>query len=96
MESQAFLAALQLGNSLFPSGAFAWRIGEGDKIISVNKEDQHLVVKGWVRPDDIDAQNQVLSTRLADAKVDYYGVGTVGIKQRPGFGYWLMDLVWPF
>lgn len=69
---------------------------QGDKIVSVNKEDQHIVVQGWVRPEDIDAQNQVLSTRLADARIDYYGVGTLGVKQRPGWGYWLMDLVWPF
>ncbi len=69
---------------------------EGDKIVSVNKEEQHLTVKGWVRPEDIDAQNQVLSTRLADARLDYYGNGTIGIKQRPGFGYWLLDVFWPF
>ncbi len=69
---------------------------QGDKIVSVNKEDQHIVVQGWVRPEDIDAQNQVLSTRLADARIDYYGIGALGVKQRPGWGYWLMDLVWPF
>ena len=69
---------------------------QGDKIISVNKEDQHIVVQGWVRPEDIDAQNQVLSTRLASARVDYYGVGVVGAKQREGWGLFLLDLVWPF
>jgi flagellar L-ring protein precursor FlgH len=69
---------------------------QGDKVVSVNKEDQHIVVQGWVRPEDIDSQNQVLSTRLADARIDYYGVGTLGVKQRPGWGYWLMDIVWPF
>jgi len=69
---------------------------EGDKIVSVNKEDQHIVVHGWVRPEDIDADNQVLSTRLADARIDYYGVGVLGVKQRPGWGYWLMDFLWPF
>ena len=69
---------------------------EGDKIIRVNREDQHLTVKGWVRPEDIDAQNQVLSTRLAGGRVDYYGEGTVGIKQSPAFGYWLLDVFWPF
>lgn len=69
---------------------------QGDKIVSVNKEDQHIVVQGWVRPEDIDSQNQVLSTRLADARIDYYGVGAIGMKQRPGWGYWLLDLVWPF
>lgn len=69
---------------------------QGDKIVSVNKEDQHIVVQGWVRPEDIDSANQVLSTRLADARIDYYGVGTLGVKQSPGWGYWLMDVVWPF
>lgn len=69
---------------------------QGDKIVAVNQEDQHIVVQGWVRPEDLDAQNQVLSTRLADARIDYYGVGALGVKQRPGWGYWLMDLVWPF
>ena len=54
------------------------------------------MVQGWVRPEDIDAQNQVLSTRLADARIDYYGVGVVGMKQRQAWGYWLLDLVWPF
>lgn len=69
---------------------------QGEKIVAVNKEDQHIIVQGWVRPEDIDAQNQVLSTRLADARIDYYGVGVVGAKQREGWGLFLLDLVWPF
>jgi flagellar L-ring protein precursor FlgH len=69
---------------------------EGEKIVSVNHEDQHLVIGGWVRPEDVDAQNQVLSSRVALGRIDYYGVGVIGMKQRPGWGYWLMDWVWPF
>jgi len=69
---------------------------QGEKIISVNKEDQHLVVQGWVRPEDIDAQNQVFSTRLAGGRIDYYGVGVVGIKQRESVGMVLLDWLWPF
>lgn len=69
---------------------------QGEKVVAVNKEDQHIIVQGWVRPEDIDAQNQVLSTRLADARIDYYGVGVVGAKQREGWGLFLLDLVWPF
>jgi len=69
---------------------------QGDKIVSVNQEDQHIVVQGWVRPEDIDSQNQVLSTRLADARIDYYGVGVVGAKQRQPWGFWIFDFVWPF
>jgi flagellar L-ring protein precursor FlgH len=69
---------------------------EGEKVVAVNREDQHIVVSGWVRPEDIDAQNQVPSSRLAFGRVDYYGVGVIGSKQRPGWGLWLLDLVWPF
>ena len=38
---------------------------EGEKVVSVNHEDQHLELAGWVRPEDIDAQNQVPSARIA-------------------------------
>ncbi len=69
---------------------------QGDKIVAVNQEDQHIVVQGWVRPEDIDSQNQVLSIRLADARIDYYGVGVVGAKQRQPWGQWIFDVVWPF
>ncbi len=69
---------------------------EGEKIVSVNREDQHIVLAGWARPEDITPDNEVLSTRLAQARIDYYGVGVVGMKQRPGWGYWLLDWVWPF
>jgi len=69
---------------------------EGNKVVSVNHEDQHLVIAGWVRPEDVDAQNQVLSSRIALAKIDYYGIGVVGTKQRPGWGYQILDWVWPF
>lgn len=69
---------------------------EGEKIVSVNHEDQHIVLAGWVRPEDVNSQNEVLSSQLAQARIDYYGVGVVGMKQRPGWGYWLLDWVWPF
>jgi flagellar L-ring protein precursor FlgH len=69
---------------------------EGEKIVSVNHEDQHLVIAGWVRPEDVNAQNEVLSSRVALGRIDYYGVGVVGMKQRPGWGYWALDWVWPF
>lgn len=69
---------------------------QGDKIVSVNNEDQHVVLSGWVRPEDIDARNEVESGRLADARIDYYGVGPVGRQQGAGWGMVLLDWVWPF
>lgn len=69
---------------------------QGNKIVSVNNEDQHVVLSGWVRPTDISARNEVESTRLADARIEYFGRGPVGRIQRPGWGLAIMDWVWPF
>jgi flagellar L-ring protein precursor FlgH len=69
---------------------------EGNKMVSVNHEDQHLVIGGWVRPEDVDAQNEVLSSRIALARIEFYGIGVLGTKQRPGWGYQILDWVWPF
>lgn len=69
---------------------------EGEKIVAVNHEDQHLVIAGWVRPEDVDAQNQVPSSRIALGRIDYYGIGVIATKQRPGWGYQILDWVWPF
>lgn len=68
----------------------------GDKIVAVNNEDQHIVLSGWVRPEDINARNEIDSTRLASARIDYYGSGPVARQQRPGWGTALLDWVWPF
>jgi len=69
---------------------------QGDKIVTLNSEDQHIVLTGLVRPEDIRPDNTVLSTRLADARISYYGFGAVGDKQTVPFGQRLMDWVWPF
>lgn len=69
---------------------------QGDKVITVNNEDQHIVLSGWVRPQDITARNEVESWRLADARIDYYGVGPVGRQQEAGWGMIVLDWVWPF
>jgi flagellar L-ring protein precursor FlgH len=69
---------------------------QGDKLVAVNNEDQHIVLSGWVRPEDIDARNEVASTKLAQARIDYYGIGEIGRQQRAGWGTIVLDYVWPF
>jgi flagellar L-ring protein FlgH len=69
---------------------------QGKKIVAVNNEDQHVVLSGWVRPDDINAGNEVESGRVSDVRIDYYGVGPVGRQQKAGWGMFIMDWVWPF
>ena len=68
----------------------------GDKIVNVNREDQHLVLTGTVRPEDIFADNTVPSTRVADARISYYGYGVVGDKENVPLLHRAFDWVWPF
>jgi flagellar L-ring protein precursor FlgH len=68
---------------------------QGEKVVAVNKEDQHIVVQGWVRPEDIDAQNQVLSTRLADAGRVLRRRGA-GCETASGVAVLDARPVWPF
>ena len=69
---------------------------EGSKIISVNTEEEIMVVSGLVRPRDIDALNRVESSRIANMRIDFYGRGVVGEQQGPGWGARLFQWVWPF
>ncbi len=68
----------------------------GQKQVSVDHEDQYLMVAGWVRPEDINSGNEVESTRLAEAQIHYYGYGPLGRQTRQPWGIAVLDWVWPF
>lgn len=69
---------------------------EGERIISVNKEEQVMVISGLVRPRDISSANEVDSSRIANMRIDYYGRGTVGEAQSQGWLGRIVRKVWPF
>jgi len=66
---------------VLPSGELNVR---GEQLIVFNEENQHIKVAGRVRPEDISAENTVISTRLADAEITYVGDGLLGEQQKPG------------
>jgi flagellar L-ring protein precursor FlgH len=78
---------------VLPSGLL--RI-EGEKIISVNNEEQVMLISGLVRQRDINSLNEVDSSKIAQMRIDYYGKGTVGEAQYGGWLGRLMRYVWPF
>ncbi len=78
---------------VLPSGII--RI-EGQKIISVNAEEQIMIISGLVRPRDITAANEVDSAKIANMRIDYYGKGIVAEAQVGGWLGRLMRLIWPF
>ncbi len=68
----------------------------GSREVLINNENQVIQLTGVVRPRDINSQNQVLSTYIADARISYSGTGVVNDRQKPG---WLTNIVmkvWPF
>jgi len=68
----------------------------GIREIRLNNETQHIILSGLVRPEDIAPDNSILSTHIADARIDYAGTGTVSDRQRPGWLARGLDLIWPF
>jgi flagellar L-ring protein FlgH len=69
---------------------------EGKRELYVNNEKKEILLQGVIRQKDIASDNSIFSTQVADAKVMYTGVGTIGEKQRPGWLSRAFDLVWPF
>lgn len=54
----------------------------GNRQVTVNDDVQTITISGIVRPQDIMADNSVLSMYLADARIQYAGEGP--IAQKPG------------
>ena len=80
--------------AVLPNGAL---VVEASKDIQINSERQAIVVRGVVRPADIDATNSVQSNRLADLEVRVNGKGVVGDAiRRPFFLYRLLLGLLPF
>lgn len=57
----------------------------GEQVLEINDEKQQIRLEGRVRPSDLQDNNVVLSSRLADARISYIGDGVVGERQRPGW-----------
>ena len=69
---------------------------EGRRQLTLNEEDQYIVLTGVIRPNDITMDNLVSSSSIADARIVYTGNGVVNDKQRPGWMTRIVDWGWPF
>ncbi len=64
-----------------PNGDF---VIEGRQQMLINGEETTIAVRGRIRPQDIGADNQIPSSRIADARIDYDGKGFVSRSAKPG------------
>ncbi len=69
---------------------------EGTKVVMVGAEEKHIYLSGIVRRIDIDEDNTVPSSRIADAEIEYTGRGDVSDTQRRGWASRALSKLWPF
>ncbi len=70
---------------------------QGVRVIRQNENLEYLTVTGIVRPEDIDADNSVLSTQIADAHIEYSGAGpNASVTRGPGWLSRILQIIWLF
>lgn len=69
---------------------------EGRREVVINRDKEYITITGVIRPEDIGSNNTVLSTQVAEAKIEYSGWGVLQDKQGPGWLMRILDWIWPF
>lgn len=68
---------------------------EGAKIIRAGQESQYAYMRGIVRPIDIASDNTILSTKIADAQVEFIPEGELTEAQKKGWLVRIWDKIKP-
>jgi len=69
---------------------------EGVRLVAFSGETQYVVLHGLVRPDDISSNNTILSSNIAEARVEFVNKGTLADAEKQGWFSKLYELLRPF
>lgn len=58
---------------------------EGQKKLTLNRGDEYVTISGVVRRDDLDRDNRISSTRVANARISYTGTGALADSSSMGW-----------
>lgn len=67
---------------------------EGKKVVNVDKNREEILLKGWVRAQDVQPNNSVESFRIGNAELVYNSRGSLG-KPKGGIISRLLGALWP-
>ncbi|MBI5178048.1 MAG: flagellar basal body L-ring protein FlgH [Nitrospinae bacterium] len=68
----------------------------GRRKLKINNEDQYVAVAGIIRPEDVNFDNSIVSTKIANADITYDGVGDLNDSNRSGWVGRALHSIWPF
>jgi len=85
--------AAVLVTDVLPNGVF---VIEGMRVVKFSGESQYVILHGLVRPDDITSDNAVLSSNIANARVEFHTEGTLSEAQKRGWLSKLYERLRPF
>jgi flagellar L-ring protein precursor FlgH len=81
-------------SEVLPNGLMVVR---GEKWMTLNRGEEFIRIRGLIRPEDIQPDNTILSTRLADARITYSGTGELADSNRQGWASRFFNSeYWPF
>lgn len=69
---------------------------EGTKVVMINNEEYHLYISGVIRTADIENDNSISSSLVADARVEFTGRGDVADQVDRGWLTKILDFINPF
>jgi len=66
----------------------------GEKWLTLNHGDEYIRLTGIIRPADISPENEIVSTKVANARIQYSGTGTFARAQEKGWLTQFFDSAW--